>query len=343
MLTTVVLSTASAQPKADSLLRATFEKSNAMGIMAGYTSSESSWNSAVGLKNESEPLSIDTKIRIASIAKTMTAVAIMQLVEEGKIDLDIGIKEYYPDASEQHLAITVRQLLSHSSGIRAYKSSKERENMIEYAKLKDAYSIIKDDELIAQPGERFSYTSYGYVLLGIIVEQVSGLSYETYLQNNIWEPLSMNQTGIERESATVNNLSQLYHRSRNGKVKTVKKRTNLSDRIPGGGVYSTAIDVLKFGDGLVNNKLISESSFALMTTDTGMKKQGNAYGLGLYLYGKNPRYGNVVGHSGTQTGASAQLMLLTDLKAVVFVASNTSGVWEDIFYLNVQLFSEAER
>lgn len=333
------------QKKADSLLNAYLKKSKAVGIVAGYKSANGSWSSSAGYKDlaTEELFTNDTKTRIASITKLMTAVAIMQLVEAGKVDLETSIDNYYAGVADLHSDITVRQLLDHSSGIRAYKSGKERENKVEYETLEDAYSIVKDDPLEIDPGSAFYYTSYGYIVLGIIIEEVSGLSYGEYLTQNIWEPLNMNSTGVERLGLEDKNLSQLYHKSSNGKVKRAKSRTNLSDRIPAGGVYSTVNDILLFGEGILNERLINKTSFAQMTTDSGLKKEGNPYGLGLYLYGENPKSGNVVGHSGTQMGASAQLMLLADQNAVIFVASNTSGIWGDMFYLNFSLFSEVTK
>ncbi|MFK7951827.1 MAG: serine hydrolase domain-containing protein [Ekhidna sp.] len=330
------------QTRADSLLSAYHNKSGAVGIVAGYKSASETWSSSVGYKDlEAEQLfTNDTKTRTASISKLMTSVAIMQLVEAGKVDLEASVGEYYSGASDLHSNITVRQLLNHSSGIRAYKSAKERGNKVEYEKMEDAYSIVKNDPLENDPGSAFYYSSYGYILLGIVIEEVSGLTYSKYLTQNVWKPLGMNNTGVERLGIEDNAFSQLYHKSSNGKVKKVKMRTNLSDRIPAGGVYSTVNDILLFGEGILNEQLLSKASFAEMTKDSGLKKEGNPYGLGLYLYGENPKSGNVVGHSGTQMGASAQLMLLTDQNAVIFVASNTSGVWEDMFFLNFSLFPE---
>ncbi len=298
-------------------------------ISSGYSDLE---------KNES--MSTDTRVRIASVTKVFTAVAIMQLVENKKIQLDDRTAEYVNNIPAHLSEVTVRQLLNHSSGIRAYKSSKERENKKEYSTLPDAFSIFKNDPLELKPGSSFQYTTYGYILLGMIIENVSGMGYEDYLRVNVFLPSGMNNTGVERVEDELGFQSGVYHRNSKGKVKKME-RTNLSDRIPGGGLYSTVEDVLLFGNALMNKKLISKSSFQSMITDSGLKKNGNPYGLGLYLYGENPKYGNVMGHSGTQTGASVQFMLLPDINAVTFVASNTSGVWEDVFYLSVLYFQLA--
>lgn len=342
---TVCISVSSfGQGKADSILNAYLEKSKAVGIVAGYASDNGKWISSVGYKNldAEELLTTDTRTRIASVVKVMTAVAIMQLVEAGKIELNASINSYFDEVSSLHADVTVRQILNHSSGIRAYKSSKERRNKVEYETLEDAYSIVKDDQLEIEPGSTFAYTSYGYVVLGIIIEQVSGLSYEDYMTQNIWRPLGMGNTGVEQLSEVDKSFSEVYHRSSNGKVKKAK-RTNLSDRIPAGGVYSTVDDILLFGEGILNGKLISKASFNEMIKDSGLKKEGNPYGLGFYLYGENEKFGNIVGHSGGQIGSSAQLLLFQDYNAVIFVASNTSGVWEDMLYLNFTLFDEVPK
>ena len=328
--------------KPDSLLEAYLMKSKSIGMVAGFSKGDEMVVLSSGYANleDNQPISTDAKVRVASVTKIFTAVAIMQLVEGNKVGLDDQVSTYINDLPSALSKITVRQLLDHSSGIRAYNSLKERENKKEYRTLNDAFSIFKNDPLEMNPGSAFRYTTYGYVLLGMLIEKASEMSYADYLKTNIFLPAGMKNTDIERMGSVLDDQSEVYHRSSKGKVKKAI-RTNLSDRIPGGGLYSTVNDMLLFGTSLMNDKLISKSSFEQMTTDSGLKKKGNPYGLGLYLYGENPRYGNVVGHSGTQTGASVQLMLLPDINAVTFVASNTSGVWEDAFMLSVLYFQLA--
>ena len=325
--------------KADSLLAAYLQKSQSIGMVAGVAKGGARMTLSDGFANResNESISTKTKVRIASVSKILTATAIMQLVERGKLQLDQRVAALVPDLPAHLSEVTVRQLLDHSSGIRAYQSSKERENTKAYASLKEAAKIFVEDELEADPGQQFSYTTYGYVLLGLVIENVSSQSYEAYMNTHILAPLAMENTGVEQYSALPKPISEVYFKNGKGKVRHMP-RTDLSDRIPGGGFYSTVDDMLTFGEALISGKLISRSSFEQMTKDSGLKKQGNPYGLGLYLYGENPNYGNVVGHSGTQRGASVQLMLLPDIGAVTFVASNTSRTWEDVFVLSVLYF-----
>lgn len=332
----------SQQSKADSLLQAIYEKSQSVGMVAGFSSGEKKWISSVGYADVElkAAMGVHTKVRTASVSKMITAVAIMQLVEKEQIQLNDKVMMHITNLPSHLSEITIRQLLNHSSGIRAYKSSRERENRKEYRMLEDAAAIFHDDKLEADPGTSFQYTTYGYVLLGLVIERVSGISYEEHINKHIFLPSGMKASGVERFDRIPENLSEVYHKNSKGKVRS-GERTNLSDRIPGGGIYSTVGDMLLFGNALLDGKLISTASFDAMMMDSGLKKEGNPYGLGLYLYGENPKYGNVVGHSGTQMGASVQIMLLPEIKAVTFVASNTSRVWEDVFYLNVLFFQLA--
>jgi serine beta-lactamase-like protein LACTB len=315
------------------------------GAHAGATAGVATDNKIIWIGNhgyadvKSKALHKNSTItRFASIAKTMTAVAILQLVEQGLVDLETPIQTYlptYPRHAEGD--ITTKHLLQQTSGIPAYKNSNEIETKKHYSYLEDAINVFKDRNLEHKPGTAYYYTTYGYVVLGRIIEQVSGLSYEAYMQKNIWDKAGMNNTGVEMRNTTYENKSSLYYRKNNGKRKTANSN-DLSNRLPGGGLQSTSEDILKFGQAILNNTLITEASFKMMITDPTIRTEGNGYGMGCYLYGNNDEKGFVLGHSGSQTGCSAQLMILPDAKLVSIVLSNTANAWEDTFTLSVKLF-----
>ena len=333
------------QQQGDEILQQAIENEECIGLAAGFSiNGEASWASGAGFSEvESEaPFTEETLSRIASIAKPMTAVAILQLHEQGKIDLDASIQTYLPNFPRHPEGdITVRRLLGHGSGIGAYQSGKERENQTHYPTLEDAMTIFQDRSLAFQPGTAFGYTSYGYVVLGRVIEEVSGLSYEEYLRTHIWEPAGMEHTGIEVAGENYPGKAALYHRRDNGKIRPAKA-TDLSDRVPGGGLYSTVTDLLRFGDAVLDGRLITAESLALMMQDNGLKTEGNPYGLGWYLYGENPNYGPVIGHTGGQTGCSAMLMLLPEAGTSIIVLSNTSGAMQTVSSIAVQLFGVAD-
>lgn len=332
------------QTKAGELIQNAVNENQTIGIVAGFCiNGEIKWQQATGYSDLKNKIAFDTSTitRIASITKPMTAVAIMQLYEQDKLSLDEPIQTYLPTFPKKKEGdITIRHLLQHSSGIDGYKNNREQENETNYANLEDAVTIFKDRDLITSPGEAFNYTTYGYVVLGLIIEKVSGMSYESYLQANIWDKAQMTNTGIEYFDKVIPNKSMIYHKDSKGRIKEVKQ-TNLSDRIPGGGVYSTVTDMLKFGDAILNNTLLKESTFKMMTEDPKLKTQGNGYGFGWYLYGENPNYGNVYGHNGTQTGASTFLMLLPKQKTTIVVMSNTSGAIQMVTDITIKLFDIA--
>ncbi|MEO0474147.1 MAG: serine hydrolase domain-containing protein [Bacteroidota bacterium] len=320
------------------------------GMTAGYaTSDDILWIGHEGLADVQEKRQIDslTIFRMASIAKPITAVAIMQLHEKGLLDLDKPISTYISDFPiKGGNAISVRHLLQHSSGMGGYKSAKESETTKEYPTLGDAIKVFEKRKRKFSPGSDFHYTTYGYVVLGWVIEKISGVSYEAYIQKNILDEVGMQHTGVEKFSQTIAHQTKSYSQKNRDLRKydpdkneiEERGRTNLSNRIPGGGFFTTAEDLLKFGQAILDHQLISETSLKMLWKDSGLKKEGNPYGMGWFLYGENPEYGPVYGHSGAQSGASTQLMLVPQEDMVFVVLSNTSHTWGHIFGVAVALF-----
>lgn len=331
--------------EANELLTALITESGVTGAAAGYAvQGKTVWKNAAGYRcAENQALFTDsTRTRTASIAKTMTAVAIMQLVEQGRIDLDAPVQTYLPDFPKKKAGdITVRHLLAHTSGIGQYLSDKEAESQTEFPSLEAAMAVFKDRELLFQPGTAFYYTTYGYVVLGRIIEVVSGQNYEAYLQKNIWGPAGMNDTGVEKIQSEQTNRSCLYQKQKR-KTKTATEN-NLSNRVPGGGLYTTLDDMIRFGNAIVENRLIKAETLEQMTQSQFDQKAGNPYGLGWFLYGPPPHESVVIGHSGEQTGAATQIMLIPKSKTVVVVLANTSGTWKDVVTLCSALIGISEK
>lgn len=305
-------------------------ESQAAGISAGYAiNGNVVWQSAKGYADikAKAPIGKETKIRMASISKSMTALAVMQLWEQGKLDLDAPIQTYIPDyPTHPSTQITTRHLLSHTSGISGYKNTKEQNTIKEYKSLTDALDLFKTRELLFEPGTKYSYTTYGYTVLGVIVERVSGMDFEKYMQQHIWDRAAMTETGVVKFGAAPENTSKIYHR-KGGKGKARDGiDNNLSNRIPGGGFYTTVTDMLKFGNAVINNVFVKKETLDYMREHHSLEKERNAYGFGWYLYGAKPNEGELIGHSGAQMGASSQLWIIPERKIVVIVLVNTSRV-----------------
>ncbi len=309
------------------------DQNKVAGISTGYLVNENiQWTDAAGFADIDKkiPFTAQTKTRTASIGKSMTAIAIVQLQEQGKLDYDDLARKhlpYFPAHKEGN--ITIRHLLNHTSGIGGYQNQ-EFNSLIEYPTVKEAMAVFQDRSLRHKPGEAYAYTTYGYVVLGAIIEAASGLSFEAYLKKYIWEPTGMKNTGVEHFSKKYKNQAQLYERSQDGSINQEEKN-NLSNRTPGGGFYSTVEDLLKFGKAILDNKLVTKKSFNLMIKDPGIKQGGSGYGFGWYLYGTNRMGENVIGHSGSQQGAATQLFIWPDARRIVVAMSNTFGTSDDVF------------
>jgi len=329
----------------DELFNQITEENLAVGGSAAYSiNGETVWQSAIGYadRNTKQPFELDTKVRMASIAKPMTALAVMQLVEQKLIDLDEPIQTYIPEYPKQpKTQITTRHLLSHTSGIGGYKNGKEAETKISYPKLTDALELFKNRALLFEPGTKFSYTSYGYTVLGVIIEKVSGMAYESYMQKNIWDKAAMTNTGVVKFGYKMDKASSLYQRNRKGKIREGKEN-NLSNRIPAGGFYTTVGDMLKFGNAVINNTFVMEKSLSLMREHHSLEKENNGYGFGWFLYKKKPDEGVVFGHSGGQTGCSSQLLIYPKKGVVSITLINTSGV-NEATVLAIQLMNYATK
>lgn len=267
----------------------------------------------------------DTKLRMGSIAKTMTALAVMQLVEQEKLDLDAPIQTYITDYPKQEKTqITARHLLSHTSGISGYKDGRESNTTTQYNTLYDALSLFKDRDLLFMPGTKYSYTTYGYTVLGAILEHISGQTFEAYMQENIFEKARMTHTGVKKFGKELENESKLYHsKNSKGKAKPAKEN-NLSNRLPAGGFYTTLNDMLKFGDAVINNTLVKEETLAIMRKHHSLEKENNAYGFGWFLYSPKPNEGEIIGHTGAQIGCTSFLFIVPEKKAVSIILANTS-------------------
>src|SRR5258706_11127742 len=136
------------------------------------------------------PAKASTEYRIASVTKTLTAVAAMQLAEKGALDLDAPVQKYAPSFPAKPFPITTRQLLAHLSGIRNYRRE-EGERTVHYDSLSDALGIFKDDPLEHEPGTRYTYSVFGYTLLGAVIEGASGMTFPDYMRERVFKPAGM--------------------------------------------------------------------------------------------------------------------------------------------------------
>ena len=263
----------------------------------------------------------ETAYRLASITKPMTAVGILKLVEEGKIDLDAPVQEYVPYFPEKKWKITVRELLGHLGGISHYRNRWEL-HIKEHKDTREAIGIFANFPLVAEPGTEFHYSSYGYNLLGAVIEGASGRHYGDYMRRNVWAPLGMNDTRMDDPNEIIKNRVRGY-RLIEGKLKN-SEFIDISSRFAGGGTRSTVLDLLKFARGITSGKVISRKTFDLMSTSMATKKGLlTDYGMGLRVRPVNGHF--VVSHSGSQAETRTLLVIFPKEDFAIAIGCNLEG------------------
>lgn len=280
------------------------------------------------------PATADTRYRTASIAKPMTAAVVLSLAEEGRLDLDTDVREYVPEFSQKRWTVTTRQLLGHLGGIRHYRSSAEASSTTHFFSLKSALTTFADDPLIHEPGTRYRYSSFGYNLLGSISEGAGSQSFLSLLQSRVLSRAGMTHTVADDQYAVIQGRSRGYIRATPDLLKRLPKDHNLvrsqlyrstlhdtSMKIPGGGLLSTAPDLVRFASAVNAGKLLSAKTMSEMWT-TQQTKDGRetGYGLGWSIGQRSGR--RAVWHGGAQSGTSTMLFLLPDSGTSVAIMCN---------------------
>lgn len=271
----------------------------------------------------SVPATRETIYRLASISKPITAVAALQLMERGRLDLDAPVRKYVPDFPEKKWPVTIRHLLTHTSGIRHYGSPDELGSTRHYSDMLEPLKIFEADPLLFKPGTRFSYTTYGYNLLGAAVEKAAGVPFMDYLRENIFEPAKMETAGQDDSYAII------PHRARGYRIGSGHRVVNCSladtsNKIPGGGMVATAEDLVRFAIAVERGALLKPETVKMMFTPyqlSGGRK--TTYALGWVL---GERAGQTcVSHSGGQQGTSTFLATLPERGLSIAVTANLEG------------------
>ncbi len=267
------------------------------------------------------PNNIDTKFNLGSMNKMFTATSIMQLVEKGSLSLDDPISKYVDKSwlpAEITSKITIHHLLTHTSGLGSYfnetymKGSRELFRYVGNFK-----SLVNGEKLAFEPGKRFQYSNTGMLLLGVVIESVTGGSYFDYIQKNIYEPSGMTDSDSYEMDYPVENLAIGYSRDRNS---LYGWQNNLYKHVikggPAGGGFSTVKDLHRFARATQTGKLVSQESLNKMWKDYA----GEYYGYG-FTVEEGPN-GKVVGHSGGFDGINSNLNIYLDKGYIVAVMSN---------------------
>lgn len=206
------------------------------------------------------PNNLNTKFNLASVTKTFTATAVLQLAQAGKLSVDDTLLKLVPDYPNKNIAskITVKQLLTMTSGIDEYVSQAYMENPAKYQTLKSYLPLFSEKPLLFEPGTKTVYSNASYLLLGLIVEYVSGQDYFSYIHDHIFEPAGMKDSGFYPAPDGIQNLANAYTRPL-GSSTTASREVPVqsSNGNPATGCYSTVHDLLAFSEALQNHKLLN--------------------------------------------------------------------------------------
>jgi CubicO group peptidase (beta-lactamase class C family) len=275
------------------------------------------------------PATALTVYRIASVTKSVTAVAAMQLAESGRLNLDAPVQQYVPSLPLKTFPITTRQLLAHLSGIRNYRPG-EGERTNHYDSLTDALSIFRDDPLDFEPGTRFGYTTFGYTLLGAVIEGASAMRYEDYVRTNVLVPAGMQHTYVDDVYALIPNRARGYHPKVYGVFDGNNRNAGLMDasyKIPGGGLVSTAEDLARFAIAVQSGVLIKQETFERMSTSQKTRDgRETGYGYGWFINGREGRPADgSIWHGGVQPGFTSDLWIVPDRRFALVILTNLEG------------------
>ncbi|MDP2455241.1 MULTISPECIES: serine hydrolase [unclassified Kaistella] len=262
------------------------------------------------------PNKINTVFLIGSIVKQFTAVSIMQLVEQGKLNLDDSLTMYITNCPNAWKPVTIRNLLTHTSGIMNYSRLADWDEVhsIKPNTLIDVINLVRNEPLLFAPGERFNYSNTNFDLLAIIIERLTSMPFGIYLEKNIFNPLGMKHTGPVNPRLVIFHRASGYYTKLNKYVNAPYE--NLDYVMGSGSMISTVSDLQLWSQALFTNKLISKKNLSEMFTPF---KSNYGYGTETgKLFDKS-----TVGHSGSQNGFSTQLLIIPEDTITIIVLSNS--------------------
>jgi CubicO group peptidase (beta-lactamase class C family) len=271
------------------------------------------------------PARPETIFQTGSVGKQFTSMAVMMLVEEGKLDLDDKLTKYIPESPAIWKDVTIRHLLTHTSGIADYGGEEDAmgKGVINFRKdyteeeLVQAFAKMPMD---FAPSAKWSYSNTGYVLLGIVIHRVTGKFYGDFLQERVFHPLGMTSTRIISEADIVPHRSSGYRLAK-GKLKNQEWVSPTLNTTADGALYTNVLDLAKWDAALYTTKLVKQSSFDALWTPVKLNDgKTYPYGFGWSLEAKNSR--RAVSHDGAWQGFTMSIARYLDDRLTVIVMTN---------------------
>jgi CubicO group peptidase (beta-lactamase class C family) len=330
----------------DSVVRAAVEEHQVVGLQVAVgIGDEVAWSSGYGmadLEHES-PVTSETRFRTASISKWMTATAAMRLVEQGHLDLDAPVQQYCSAYPEKRWTVTTRNLLMHRAGVRHYwganreprNTPEERAHLRELSDQERLWMSVrytgvirpldrfKNDTLLFEPGTQYRYTSFGYRLVGCVLQGAGGAMYAELMDDLVFDPAGMTHTINDDAFAIIPGRARGYTRGDGGDLRRSRFR-DVSENLPAGGHLSTATDLVSFALAYNAGRLVTPESIERMTAPPpGVDAGSNYYGFGVGVSTAEQLGGRrILQHSGGQNGTRTLLALVPDAGVAVATMTN---------------------
>jgi serine beta-lactamase-like protein LACTB len=336
--------------RVDAAVRAEIARQEIVGLaVVVIDGGEITWAKGYGFADREKGVPVDaavTQFRWASISKSVTAVAALQLSEKGLLDLDADVRTYVPEFPDKGVKITARDLLRHQGGIVHYangpvvRTDRRYADPHPFADVITALDMFKDSPLVNKPSTRFAYSTHGYILLSAVVERAGKQRFAEQVRARIAEPLGMADFRPDFQWVDIPHRAIGYSRQ-DGVIgrRPDDRDEDVSWKLGGGGFTSPATDLADFGVGLLQRKLVSEKTERLMwTVNKPADPQGaKPYGLGFFVLDR-PGGVKLVGHDGSQAKAKTGLLLDPgDKKGIVVM---TGSEWVDVMKLAMVLMDE---
>jgi CubicO group peptidase (beta-lactamase class C family) len=277
------------------------------------------------------PNTSQTKFAIGSMTKAFTAMAIMMLQEKGQLTVQDPICKYISECPTAWKPITLHHLLTHTSGIHDYEAwyneLKDKIDICREYQPEEFIAFLKDLPLDFTPGSRWNYSNTGYFLLGVVIEKISGESYETFIQKNILQLLGMTESGYDRSSTIVKQRASGYSIDQNGGIINAYC-TDVSIKYAAGGLYSTVGDLYKWDQALYTDRLVSTDTLNTIFTstvsiDSSQWPAGAVYGYGWAISQQSGH--RVIWHSGFVYGFVSQINRYPDDQVTIIVLANVDN------------------
>ncbi len=307
------------------LAQAMTEESRTPGLsVAVGVDGEIVWSEGFGYASVEQrtPVWPETKFRIGSISKPLTAAALALLYEQGRLDLDAPVQRYVPTFPEKRWPITTRQVAGHLAGIRHYRN-REFLSSRRYATVAEGLEIFQDDTLLFEPGTRYSYSSYGWNLLSAVVEGAAGENFLSYMRRHVFQPLGMTHTVADHTDSIIPHRTEFYDRDNSRRVLNAPFVDN-SYKWAGGGFLSTPEDLVRFGMAHLEDGLLKRETVELFWTSQ-RNNAGDEIGYGIGWRVRIDREGRrTVSHGGGSIGGTAFLLIFPEERVVVATVGNMS-------------------